>query len=345
MYSIKKLLSTQTSLLTLLIISGCNDDGQSSSSTEAAPETSSKITAENAKPITAAAFASVDIVKGLPIQGGSLGGGSGNDESSEFNYSEFIVNQLSIMQQQGQYMGRSSTRASEITAKKALDCSLHITGDIADSSNLSVGDTATFAFDNCTYDMNLLVDGVIGVNLTQVSGDLVGVPPYELGMDVALTDFTVDIDGVTFTSNGDISMLINEDSSSGKTAIMSGTSINVTEDLTSDIIMLNLSNYLVEASYNNSGDYSVSLQGTTTLEIPFISGGASFTTITPFTGNNDNGSGDPTAGEMHLTDGESQAWVIAQADGVNIQIDIDINGDEVVELTLMTTWSELQDIF
>jgi hypothetical protein len=346
MYSNKLFFSTQASLLTILIISGCNDGGQSSGgNTDATPTTGSKITADNAKPITAAAFASVDIVKGLPIRSGAVANAPGNAETNEFNYSEFIINQLSLMQQQGQYVGRSIPSVSENTANKALDCGLHITGDIADVSNLSVGDTASFSFEDCTYDTNLLLDGAIGVTLTQVSGDLVGIPPYGIGMDIVLTDFTADIEGATFTSNGDISMLINENVSSGSTAVMSGTSINVTEDMTSDIILLNLADYTVEVSNDNSGDYSVSLQGTIELEIPFISGGASFTTTTPFTGNSVNGSGDPTAGEMHLTDGDSQAWVIAQADGVNIQIDIDMNGDEVVDLTLMTTWSELQDFF
>jgi hypothetical protein len=46
----------------------------------------------------------------------------------------------------------------------------------------------------------------------------------------------------------------------------------------------------------------------------------------------------------HNTTDDRQAWVIAQADGVNIQIDIDMDGDEVVDLTVMTTWSELQDL-
>jgi hypothetical protein len=345
MYSNKTLFSTQASLLTMLIISGCNGGSQNNSGTDATPTTDSKITAENAKPITAAAFASVDIVKGLPIRSGTVSSGSESTETVGFSYSEFVIKQLSLTQQQNQLMGRGVQSMSEISAYNTLDCNLHITGDIADSSNLSVGDSASFSFDNCTYDSNLLINGAIGVSLTQISDDFIGIPPYEIGMDAVLTDFTVDIDGVTFTSNGDISMLINENASSETAAQMSGNLINITEDLTSEFILLTLSNYLVEFTNNNSGDYSVSLQGTIELDIPFVMGGASFTTVTPFSGNSGIGSGDPTSGELHLTDGESQAWVIAQADGVNIQINIDINGDDIVDDTVMTSWSELQGFF
>jgi hypothetical protein len=341
MFNKKYSFFTQVFLLTTLVTSGCNDDSSSNTPTE--PTTASKITASNAKPIAAAAFTSVDIVKGLPIRSGNLWSVSANVTSDEFNYSDFITNQLSIIQQQSLLMGRS---VPKVTANKALECNLHITGDITDASRLSVGDTATFTFNNCTYDSELIVNGTIGITLTQISEDFTGTPPYELGLDTVLTDFMVDNQDSIYTSNGDLSMLFTKNESSDTTALLSGTSISVSVGSASKNNSLTLSNYLIDLNDNSSGDYTVSLQGTIELVIPFANVGASFTTINSFTGNHNIGSGDPTAGELHLTGADdSQAWIIAQPDGVNIQIDIDMDGDDAVDATVMTTWAELQELF
>jgi hypothetical protein len=346
MHNIKTFFLTQAFFLTALIISGCNDGGSNSSNTPAAPTADYKISTSNAKPITATALASVAAVKGLPIQSGTLSRGAGKATSGEFDYSDFITDQLALIQVQSQLLGRGIPSVAKVSTGKALDCYVHITGDIADESNLTVGDTLTFTFDSCTYDTDVIVNGTIGITLTQISEDFTGKPPYELGIDTVFTDFTVDDHGSVYTSNGDLSMLITENASGDTTKQVNGTSLSIFFGSSTKNNTLTLTDYLIDLTEYSSGDYSVSQQGTIELAIPFISIGATFTTITPFTGNHNTGSGDPTAGELHLIGAAgSQAWIIAQPDGVNVQIDIDIDGDDTVDATVMTTWAELKDTF
>jgi hypothetical protein len=334
-------------LITTLIIAGC-DDGSSSTSTNpaSATDTETRITTESAKPIAAAALASVDTVQGLPVRGGTVRSRSDDSTADEFNYSDFVVNKLAFIQQESLLMGSSTQASSSVTANKALSCNLQITGDIADSTQLSVDDTATFSFTKCTYDSSLLVDGTIGIKLTKISEDFDGNAPYEIGMDTTLTDFMAENEGSVFTSNGDITMLISENESGDQTAQMSGSSIRVTKDQMSSSHSLILSDYLVDITDGSDGAYSATMQGTLKLSIPFVYVGVDFVTITPFTGKNltSDTENNPTGGKLHLTDTFSQAWVIAQSDGVNIQIDLDMNRDNVVDETIMTTWAELQDI-
>jgi hypothetical protein len=49
------------------------------------------------------------------------------------------------------------------------------------------------------------------------------------------------------------------------------------------------------------------------------------------------------SGRIHITTtaDDSQAWFLPQQDGVNIQIDIDTDGDDITDSTVMTTWSEV----
>jgi hypothetical protein len=340
---IKTFSITLVLFLAVQVITGCNDESSSDSSTPDGSTSSSKITSSNAKSIAAAAFASADSAKGLPVRSGTVSRSDGAD-SDGFNYSEFVINQLAIIQNQSQLMGRSASGVETVTAAKALDCQLHITGDIAQGTSLSAGDNFSFAFDNCTYGADLIVNGPLGVTLTKISEDFNGSSPYELGIDVVLTDFEVTREDSRYASSGDISMIIKATEAGDTTTNMNGASLNVLLGA-SGMSSFVLTDYVINLKESKTGDYTVSQKGTLNLSIPFIRVSASFTTITPFSGNNIV-AGNPTAGKLHLTGAAStQAWVIAQSDGVNVQIDIDVNGDEVVDETVMTTWSELQNFF
>jgi hypothetical protein len=345
MYKFNKFILTLTLLSTTLIFLGCNNESNTSNNASTESIEESKITSRNAESIAAAALTAVDIVKGLPIQSGTLSSSSGSAASGKFYYSEFIIDQLSLIQQQNRLMGRNTSNASTGAVSKAFNCNLYLTGDIADESKLSVGDTASFSFDNCTYNSELILDGMIGITLTQVSEGFTGTPPFELDMDTVLTDFKVDYQGSVFVSNGALSMLINKYVSNDTTAHLSGTSMDVALHSSSDSDFLTLSNFDIELKESSTEDYSISQQGRIKIAIPFSSLNAFFTTLTPFTGNYNIGSGNPTAGELHLTGAlGSQAWVIAQSDGVNIRINIDVIGNGLVDVTLMTTWTELQNL-
>jgi hypothetical protein len=92
------------------------------------------------------------------------------------------------------------------------------------------------------------------------------------------------------------------------------------------------------------GDNSVMLQGT--LTSTKIDGSVSYASITAFAGNDNLYSGNIAAGELHISISAdiSQTWLTALSDGLNIQINIDTDGNNLDDATVMTTWSELQSL-
>lgn len=330
-------------LFTALILSGCN--GNSGNSTSSEQSTSTKIDSTNATQIAAAAFASVDAVEGFTIQSDEVSGRLGNTSSGNFNYVDFVVYQISLIQKQNQLMGRGVNNFEAIAADKTLDCQVHIQADLASDFDFTIGDKITLTFDNCNYNSEVIVNGTIGITVTQASTVPTGTTSFELGLDTVLTDFKVDDDTSVSTVNGDLSILVSEDTSGDVNITLSGNSLNIIEGIGLVAPSIDLTNYHIDHTESVTGDYSISPHGTVNLVIPFVTVSASFSTITPFTGNDILGDGNPTAGELHLTGAApSQAWVIAQPDGVNIQINIDLDGDDTVDQTLMTTWTELEDL-
>jgi hypothetical protein len=343
---IKKTISTTfVCFLTIMMISGCNGGG-GDSGTPNGSEGNTKINASNAKPIAAAAFASVESVKSLSVSSGVVSGRSDGASSSAFNYADFIASQVAAVQEQNLLMGRGTSDVETAVISKTLDCQLNIKGDIANPPWLSVGDKLTFTFDSCNYNSEVVVSGGLGITVTQISDNFSVAPPFDLAVDVVLSDFKVTTNGSSYISNGDLSLLVAKDPTGNMTVQLNGASLAISLDSASVNNSLALTDFAIDLKNNVGGDYSLSQQGTLKLIIPFITVGTSFTTNTPFTGNRNTGTGYPTAGELHLTGGGgSQAWVIAQPDGVNIQIDVDLNGDGNADETLMTTWTELDELF
>ena len=97
----------------------------------------------------------------------------------------------------------------------------------------------------------------------------------------------------------------------------------------------------------NYGDYAIDLDGT--LESRDIDGTVTFTTTqlgtAAFMGNEFVGNGDPTSGTLRIQSnfgGLSQLWLNAQPDGVSVTLDVDIDGDDIIDTTIPTTWAALE---
>jgi hypothetical protein len=324
-----------------LTLSGCGGSGGNSNESDAPPEenqASSSITTENAIYQAAVAFAAVSAARGMPIDFGALVGSSSGDDSNDFVYWDFVVTQFQILKNQIQ-------SASASTAARPLDCAMHVSGDISPELNFVVGDTVTFDFDTCTYGTDLVVNKVIGINVTHVVGNNLLLAPYEVGLEITPADLTVTSGGREYVANGKINTLINDQGNGERLINLDGESLSAT--ISGDIISptLNLTNYAIALTENVSGAYTIALDGAAQMSIPFVNVNITFTTITPFSGNTGVYEGRPTAGQLRLTgtDG-SNAWVTPQPDGENIEISVDVTRDGNPDATIMTTWSDLQRI-
>ncbi|MCU7851053.1 MAG: hypothetical protein KZQ80_02450 [Candidatus Thiodiazotropha sp. (ex Monitilora ramsayi)] len=330
-----------TIVLTALVVAACGGGGGGTSSGSTVPTAGVSITTANAKTVSAATLDSIDTVQGATSGADFLPAVSINGQPGSFNYPDFFTRQLdrfSVVE------SMSSGNVSGVAISGVDNCSgggtVSVSGNIFTTGSLTAGDTISLVFNNCIH-LGDVANGSMSMTITQISPGYDGNPPYTLGINVVLSGFSVNASGFVITSNGDLAMLTDEDLSDNINMILSGTSLTATAGGQSEM----LRNYRYEIMANLiGGPFSFSLQGT--FASTRINGAISYSTITPFTGNDLVGTGEATIGELHITTSadNSQAWLIAQPDGINVQIDIDLDGDNTVDNTVMTTWTELYSL-
>jgi hypothetical protein len=332
MKPIMKYLNLPALAISALLIASCGGGGGGDDG--GTPSSSVSLTSSNAKSVSAEVLDSSETVQGATAGPAILTGVSVETTTIDFNYTEFVVQQLIQVESQG--VVPSATLAGVIpsgTVSCTSDGTWTISGTDADNSDtITAGDTINLVFDNCDQG-SVTVNGSISMGITQLVGDLT-TPPYTLGVSVTLTNLSVTVDGHSATSSGDMSMLIEQDGSNNETYELSGSSLSSTVSGNT----VTLSDYHYEFTLNDvSGAYSISLQGTFTSSE--INGSVSYTTTTPFTGIEP---GDPTAGALHITgDNGSQVWVTADSNGTTVYIDVDADGDGTAETQIVTTWADL----
>ena len=103
-----------------------------------------------------------------------------------------------------------------------------------------------------------------------------------------------------------------------------------------------LSNYASAQTFDgrvSPSPYTLNASGT--LDSSRLSGVIRYTTPVTFEGFDANY---PQTGELLITGENSSARLIAAANGVDVTIEIDSDGDGTVDDTIMTTWTELTGI-
>ena len=218
-----------------------------------------------------------------------------------------------------------------------VDCtsgSIALSGDIADPTGLSAGDTIRLVHQACE-EGGATVTGVVDAVVDEFT-PVAGLPDnYLLGLLMELSDLQVTVGSSSETSNGDVAVLIdttNAPASLSEEA--AGNSMRFDGDNRSDT----LRNYATNATYNFDGEvylFSVITQGTvssTAIEQP-----VTYTTPVALEGVE----GDfPSSGEL-LTSGDASSVRIVAVDNINVRLDVDSNGDGEVDVSIETTWTDL----
>ncbi|MGB5539864.1 MAG: hypothetical protein WBO37_07240 [Gammaproteobacteria bacterium] len=327
--------------LTAMLLVACGGGGGGGGAGIALPPaTGVSITMTNAEAVGAVVVNSVDIVEGAAGGAGMLTGVSTNTVGSDFNYHDFFVEQLRRLSSLADQANAGSLPGVVIPQTTELCTnggSLTVSGNVADPITLSVGDTITIQFNSCN-EAGIISNGTLAMTISSVTPNFAFFPPYALGIDVTLTSFSVNDGGVVATGNGDISMQMDVTLAGDTNLLLSGNSLTATAGGEVEV----LSNYSYDLRSNiNSGDYSGDFSGTITSST--IGGAVSFVTLVAFTGNDFLVPSDPTAGELLITNSldNSKARLIAQPDGINVEILVDADGDDLYETTIMTTWAAL----
>jgi hypothetical protein len=222
---------------------------------------------------------------------------------------------------------------------------------------LNIADALSVSFFLCN-ESGVLLDGGLDLTVFDIfgGGPFDGTPPFTVTLDTVFNTLRALDGSLYYYANGDMRLVLDDDGAGNLNTVLSGamldTSYNNQHPLASAYHDQKLTGYLFDVSGDeNTGDYVIDVDGT--VESRDIDGTVSFTTtdtaldpaVAAFAGNEFVGNGDPTSGTLLATsslDG-SQLKLIARPNGVDVELQVDADGNGLFETTgIMTTWTALE---
>ncbi len=332
------------SLSCVLLVTACGGNGGGGPLTPIVPTTPVTINANNAELIVAELLGSAEAATGTSSGSGFLTGVSVSGGGGNFSYADLVLSQLGNPQLAGTLPATGSVTGVVLGSRSArCDNSggfVRYSGEVVDPDlfTLYVGDFLNLRYIDCMLD-GVLMNGRFNFIVTEaIPSPFNGFAPFTFGIDATLDGFTANDAGSVVSSDGDMSIIIDDDGAGAIGIETFGTFLNTTVAGVS----YHFADYLYYITGNNIDDYSIELNGT--ISSLGIGGAVIVSTSTPFSGNLFDFNGNPTAGEILITNSldNSKARFFALPDGINVEILVDENGDDIYdEPPIMTTWAAL----
>ena len=209
------------------------------------------------------------------------------------------------------------------------------TGDIADpiTPALTAGDRFRTEYAACDEGNGEVLDGVVDMTVVDITGDFFG-GVFQMSMDIVLESFAVTIAGETTTGHGDASAAIDTLDTPYVEVGVSGSSLAETTSAGTETI----TNYSTAQTLDGNqvpAEYTLNSSGN--LDSSQLPGAVDYSTPTTFVGFE---GAFPHTGVLFVEGEDSSARLVA-LDDTNVEIEIDNNGDGVVDEVIQTTWVEL----
>ena len=211
-----------------------------------------------------------------------------------------------------------------------------ISGDIAeptDPTSLSFNDTFQVVYAACDDGAGEVLDGTLDFTVGDFTGDRVA-GTYMLSMDTVATDFQVTAGGETTVSNGDATVALDTMETPLIVVSTSGAAMRVDSSSRSDVLTGYQSSQTVDGNVAPS-PYTLSVAGT--LDSTSLNGVVRYSTVEAFEGI---GIEFPSQGRLRVLGSDSSLELVA-IDNVNVDIEIDSNGDGIIDVTISTTWADI----
>jgi hypothetical protein len=206
-------------------------------------------------------------------------------------------------------------------------------GDIADPATLTVGDTFRAVYELCDDGAGEVIDGAIDFTVREFTGDIqTGL--YMLSMDTVVSNLQVVTGTDTISNNGDATITLDTMRAPFISAGVSGTSMTVDSNASSETLSAYSSSQTVDGSLQA---LPFTLEASGTLDSTQLDGIVRYSTPVTFAGE---GVDYPSSGAL-LVEGDNSSARLTAVDNINVTIEIDSNGDGVVDATIETTWAAI----
>ena len=220
----------------------------------------------------------------------------------------------------------------------AVSGTLTISGNLDDpiTPTLTSGDTITAEYDSCDDGIGEVINGTIEFEVVAFSGDaLTGL--YDMTMTMLLDNLQVTTANDVVLANGDATATLNTLQAPYVEAAVSGGSMLSANNANTATLV----NYSTTQTFDGTvapSPFTMLTSGT--LDSSELSGSITFSTPVMFEGFDTNY---PTAGQLLVVGDASSARITAQANGIDVVIEIYSNttGEGTPDVTINTTWTEL----
>ncbi len=213
-----------------------------------------------------------------------------------------------------------------------------ISGNLADplGGTFSVGDTLTVVATDCDDGLGEVVNGTIDYRFATITGDILVGPPYELVIDIDLTNFQVADSMDTKTSNGSATVSIDTTADPVWSVSINGPLLTTDTTTSSEAISNFDMTQTVDTGVALTMPYTLASNGT--VDSTQLDGTVDYSTPVTFEGS---GEAYPFTGEFLVTGANGASILLIALDEVNVRLESDFDGDGVVDETTDTTWGAL----
>ena len=316
-------------LIPLLFLTACGGSGSGAGTGNNVPPPSAAIaiTPTNGMQVSQVAYQAVvssGEIADLAGDSGLTAGTSGN--IAKATISRKAAGTLSIVVQQ--------VPVGPINLPCAVDGSLTVSANLANPLTLSAGDTITAEYMDCDDGIGEIIDGTLSFVVDAFDGDILS-GLYAMTMTMELIDFQV-------TTAEDVLMASGDGTATLDTLLAPYVEASVRGDA-----MVSDSNSGSEALtyYSSAQTFDgrldpapYTLIASATLDSSRLAGSIVYSTPVTFEGLGENY---PNRGELLVEGMNSSARLIAEENGIDVTIEIDSDGDTVIDDTILTTWAEL----
>ena len=294
----------------------------------------------------------IDANNGVLVAGAAYGAAVTSGEFAELSGSTGLVGAadggLSKPTVQSQVKGIVGPVVAQIPVGSGpqdclVDGTIDISGDIKDpfaiaNGVLSPGDSFSVEYFRCDDGTGEVLDGRIGMLVGDpFRGDVIS-GAYAMTLDMTIANFQVTTAADVILTFGDTSATLDTLAAPYVEASVGGQSITVTTNAASETLHAFSSSQTFDGRVAPA-PYTLTAAGT--LDSSQLGGIVKYSTPVTFAGLD---TGYPTEGALLVEGLGSCARLIAQANGIDVVIELDFNDDSVVDETIETTWDELANL-
>jgi len=313
-----------------VLASGCGGGGGGGDSS--APVTYAEITSDNAQLIASEVVSTTVSLES--VGGGDVLGNSAADVSGDTVARAAVAGMKKRLYQGPEPMPAAITVPPQ-TDDCLMDGDVTSSGTVASTETLTSGDQMRLDFNDCDDGDGVVLDGRIDLHVRAFEGDVFDL--FMLDVDTTVTNFSATASGETVVvGDGEARVVMDTMSYPLSTGSMSGSLIT----LRWDGATRTLRSYSTEFTSDESAiPASFTQDHRGTLSSTLFEGRVDYDTTSILQGAGD---GPPVSGELLITGKDGATILLTVLDAANLRLDLDLDGDAVVDETQNATWDSLR---